>query len=83
MIEVPVQNAWGAHLSELVEILQIAAGTRVDPEFEPVPAPAVPVRYLSAGKARQRLGWRPQHTFEEAVLLTTRWYRGHLDPPPG
>jgi CDP-glucose 4,6-dehydratase len=68
---------------ELVEMLQIGAGTRIEADFEDPAAQEVPVRHLSAAKAREVLSWRPQHTFEEAVLLTIQWYQRHLGIEPG
>jgi CDP-glucose 4,6-dehydratase len=64
---------------EVVEMLQIGAGTRLEPDLQPGPGPEVARQYLSAAKARRVLGWRPSHTAEEAVILTVRWYRDHLD----
>ena len=71
---------------ELVEMLQIGAATRLEPEFQVAGPPEAVMRHLSAGKAREVLGWRPWHTFEEAVLLTVQWYQDHLaggGPPTG
>ena len=33
-------------------------------------------QYLSAGKARKILGWRPQYSLEEGLKKTIHWYRG-------
>jgi dTDP-glucose 4,6-dehydratase len=30
---------------------------------------------IDAGKIERELGWRPRHTFEEALPLTVRWYQ--------
>jgi CDP-glucose 4,6-dehydratase len=68
---------------EVVEMLQIGAGTHLEPDLQPAPAPEVARQYLSAAKARRVLGWRPSHTAEEAVILTVRWYRDHLDVDDG
>lgn len=38
----------------------------------------IPRQYLSAEKARARLGWTPRFTFEEGLLKTLRWYRNHF-----
>ena len=46
--------------------------TRYRREYE---APAL---YLNCDKAKQRLGWRPTWTFEEAVQYTTDWYKRYL-----
>lgn len=35
-------------------------------------------QYLSAAKARARLGWRPHFTLDEGLERTIGWYRRHL-----
>jgi CDP-glucose 4,6-dehydratase len=35
-------------------------------------------QYLSAAKARARLGWTPAHGLDEGLRRTVAWYRGHL-----
>ena len=32
-------------------------------------------QYLSAQKAREKLGWKPIYTLEEGLVETVRWYR--------
>ncbi len=34
---------------------------------------------IDASKIEHELAWRPQHTFEEALPLTIKWYRENLD----
>ena len=36
---------------------------------------------LDCARARERLGWRPVLSLDEAVAETVRWYRAHLDAP--
>ena len=35
----------------------------------------IPDQFLDCGKARTRLGWRPQFTFESGLAETVPWYR--------
>jgi CDP-glucose 4,6-dehydratase len=35
----------------------------------------IPHQYLSAAKARQRLGWAPTYTLEQGLVETAAWYR--------
>jgi CDP-glucose 4,6-dehydratase len=35
----------------------------------------IPCQYLSAKKARERLGWKPLFTLEEGLKRTVAWYR--------
>jgi dTDP-glucose 4,6-dehydratase len=32
---------------------------------------------LSSDKARSKLGWKPRHSFDEALGLTVKWYLEH------
>jgi dTDP-glucose 4,6-dehydratase len=34
---------------------------------------------IDATKSRTQLGWRPEHTFDEALALTVRWYLEHRE----
>jgi dTDP-glucose 4,6-dehydratase len=34
---------------------------------------------IDAGKVRRELGWLPQHTFDEGLNATVRWYVGHRE----
>ena len=34
---------------------------------------------IDAGLIKAELGWSPQHTFEQALELTIRWYLDHRD----
>jgi CDP-glucose 4,6-dehydratase len=34
----------------------------------------IPHQYLSAKKAREKLGWKPKFTLEESLLRTIGWY---------
>jgi len=38
-------------------------------------------QYLSAGKARQMLGWRPQFSLDEGLRRTIAWYKEFLGAP--
>jgi CDP-glucose 4,6-dehydratase len=35
-------------------------------------------QYLSAKKARERLGWEPRWSLDEGLAETVRWYKAHL-----
>jgi CDP-glucose 4,6-dehydratase len=63
---------------ELVEMLQIAAGTHLKPDILSTANHEIEHQYLSAAKAHRILGWMPAHTLEEALLVTVRWYRQYL-----
>jgi CDP-glucose 4,6-dehydratase len=63
---------------ELVERIQAAAGTALDPIVEGGGAHEIPAQHLSAAKARDVLGWSPSRTIDEALADTVDWYRGEL-----
>jgi CDP-glucose 4,6-dehydratase len=39
----------------------------------------IPSQYLSAAKARDRLGWAPRYSLEAALAETVDWYRSFLN----
>jgi len=43
----------------------------------------IPHQYLSAAKARERLGWTPAYGLDEGLVRTVAWYRRHLAPACG
>jgi CDP-glucose 4,6-dehydratase len=63
---------------QLVEMLQAAAGTALEPDIRATARHEIPHQYLSAVKARKMLGWKPRHTMAEAIAETVDWYRGVL-----
>jgi CDP-glucose 4,6-dehydratase len=63
---------------QLVEMLQAATGTELEPDIRATARHEIPHQYLSAAKARKMLGWEPRHTMEEAIAATVDWYRGVL-----
>ena len=38
----------------------------------------IPKQYLDCSKARERMDWRPRHSFEEGLQATVAWYRDWL-----
>jgi CDP-glucose 4,6-dehydratase len=61
---------------ELVEMLQAATGTELEPDIQATAQHEISHQYLSAAKARRMLGWEPRHTMHEAIAETVDWYRG-------
>ncbi len=43
----------------------------------------IPHQYLSAAKAKQRLGWRPRFSLDEGLTATIAWYRAFLQSEGG
>lgn len=59
------------------KILQ-AMGSKLTPEVLGQPVAEIRHQYLSAEKARTRLGWKPLYGLDEALLETVEWYRAFL-----
>ena len=64
---------------ELVAYIQTAAGTNLVPDVRDTAGHEIDAQHLSARKAKTRLGWQPNHTVEDALIETVRWYASHLE----
>lgn len=61
---------------ELVEkILSSMGCTHLEPRILNEALHEIPRQYLSAQKARKRLGWEPLFTLEEGLRRTIKWYQ--------
>lgn len=63
---------------ELVQKLLDLMGSRLTPEVRNEARHEIRHQYLSAAKARERLGWRPLFTLEEGLRRTIAWYTQFL-----
>ena len=63
---------------ELLELLQAAAGTDLEPDIRATATHEIDAQYLSAAKARRVFGWAPTYTMEQALGETVEWYRDYL-----
>ena len=68
---------WGREVSvlELLDVLQGAAGTQVEPQLEPLRPGELTRSALDSTAARDALGWTPQVPFEDGLVETFHWYR--------
>ena len=64
---------------ELVERLQAAAGTALEPVILATATHEIDSQFLSAAKARKALDWAPTVSVEDALRETVAWYRDHLE----
>jgi CDP-glucose 4,6-dehydratase len=62
----------------LVELLQSAAGSSVEPNVLGTAKNEISHQSLSAAKARHILGWVPTYSLEEALAETVAWYKREL-----
>lgn len=63
---------------ELVELVQTAAETTLEPDVQSSAKHEIERQFLSAAKGHRLLGWAPRFAMEEALERTVAWYRQHL-----
>jgi nucleoside-diphosphate-sugar epimerase len=58
-------------------------GDPVEPQFGALPDRPTEIwrMYCDSSKARERLGWEPQHTLRDGLQKTIDWYRLELERP--
>lgn len=60
---------------EIVEKIRLLLGSDLEADIRNEPIREIREQYLSAGKAREVLGWRPLFTLDEGLRETVTWYR--------
>lgn len=55
-------------------ILELTGRTDLVPDIRNEATDEIPKQYLDCAKAREWLGWRPCHSFDDALQDTIRWY---------
>jgi CDP-glucose 4,6-dehydratase len=63
---------------ELVGRILARMGSDLKPNIRNEASNEIRLQYLSAAKARERLGWRPEFTLDEGLDATIAWYREFL-----
>ena len=63
---------------EVVDHIQKAAGTALEPDIRASTSNEIIHQSLSAEKARRILGWKPSYLMDEALAETVDWYRCEL-----
>lgn len=63
---------------EVVEAIVAATGSGLEPDIRGEASNEIARQFLSAEKARQRLGWAPTHPMADAIDATVDWYRREL-----
>jgi len=73
---------WGKEVTvlELLDALQRAAGTSVEPKLEPLRPGELDRSAIDSSAAAEALGWRPEISLEDGVAETYRWYAGGQGP---
>lgn len=63
---------------DLVEHITRLVGASLTPDVRNEASLEIRAQYLSAAKARERLGWKPLFTLAEGLQRTIAWYRAFL-----
>lgn len=68
---------WGkeASVQELLDVLQDAAGTDVEPKLEPLRPGELDRSAIDSAAAAEAFGWRPKIQLEEGITQTFQWYK--------
>ena len=63
---------------DVVNKVLAAMDSGLEPDILGEASGEIPHQYLSARKARERLGWKPTFEFEKGLEHTVKWYRDYL-----
>jgi CDP-glucose 4,6-dehydratase len=63
---------------DLVELIEKAADTSVEPVVLGSAQHEIDSQWLSSAKARRILGWAPHYELEDALRITVDWYRNYF-----
>jgi CDP-glucose 4,6-dehydratase len=62
-------------VADITNLILRLMDSSLEPEIRNEATNEIRCQYLSAAKARDALGWRPQFQLEEGLRLTIDWYR--------
>jgi UDP-glucose 4-epimerase len=67
---------WGRETSvlELLDVVQRAAGTTIEPQLEPLRPGELDRSAIDSRLADEVLGWRPERDFAQGITETFHWY---------
>lgn len=63
---------------DVVQTILTVMGSSLKPDIRNTTHHEIRQQFLSANKARQRLGWRPTVEFGQAIAETVQWYRHYF-----
>jgi UDP-glucose 4-epimerase len=71
-----INVGWGRETSvlELLDVVQKAAGTSIEPRLEPLRAGELARSALDSRRAAEILGWRPELDLDQGIAETFDWY---------
>jgi CDP-glucose 4,6-dehydratase len=64
---------------EMVQRILRRMGSPLDPDIRGEAAHEIPQQYLSARKARERLGWAPRFAVDDGLERTIEWYSRYFN----
>jgi CDP-glucose 4,6-dehydratase len=67
---------------DVVERILALMGSPLAPDVRNEATNEIPQQFLSAAKARERLGWQPLYTMDEGLVRTIGWYTDFLAGGP-
>jgi UDP-glucose 4-epimerase len=73
-----ISSGIGTSLNELVSMIGDVLGRRIDCRYLESRPFDVPVSILSNALAKDQLGWAPQVTLREGIVLTAQWMRSQF-----
>jgi CDP-glucose 4,6-dehydratase len=60
------------------KVLRMMGRPDLEPVVQNIASAEIREQTLDAGKARERLGWKPRHGLDDGLRRTIDWYRAHL-----
>jgi CDP-glucose 4,6-dehydratase len=63
---------------QVVHLIESELGVQLQPDIRNEAVGEIDRQYLSAQKARNKLGWRPRYSMEDGLRETISWYRRYL-----
>jgi CDP-glucose 4,6-dehydratase len=63
---------------EMIRAICKQLGSRIEPRILGTATNEIPSQRVNSTLAREKLGWAPRWTFDEALEETLAWYRAHL-----
>ena len=67
-----------ATVLDVVTRVLALAGSTLEPDVRHTSKNEIRDQRVDSRKAREELGWLPQHTMEQGLARTIEWYRQHL-----
>lgn len=67
-------------LNLVQKMIDLSGKTNLEPQIMGVNHGEIPEQFLSTEKARTVLGWKPQYSLEQGLILAYEWYKDFFKP---